>query len=181
MCPIFVCSVYNFGRSDDVISDEMPTKPIIAPPMVIHIDEHKLPKHIPYVAPRNRPQAIEELAHKDVLRLIKIGVLVKATEPPLLVHPGMHILKSDGRLRFIIDFSQQFHGHGERRVGRCASFGSAFRQRGGMRASFASSGLTSASTQQLSSIDASLSYRSRRRLSGRYCSILLLLCIVASV
>ena len=91
---------------NDVISDKMPVKPIKAPPMVIHVDESKIPQRTPYVAPRARPAALEEVAKKDVLQLLKDDIIERPAKPPVMIHAAMHVLKPDGSVRFIVDFSK---------------------------------------------------------------------------
>ena len=90
----------------DVISDKLPKKPIKAPPMVIHIDPSKMPPKMPYVAPRARPAALDKAAKEDILQMERDGIIEKPKEPPVFLHHAMHVLKPNGDLRFIVDFSK---------------------------------------------------------------------------
>ena len=101
-------SIYEqiLAEFGDVVSDQLPKKPLKAPPMEIHVDESKMPKNCPYVAPRSRPAAYDEKAKLDLQQMEEDGVIEKPKVPPRLLHPGMWVLKPNGDLRFIVDFSK---------------------------------------------------------------------------
>ena len=91
---------------EDVVSDTMPMKPIRGYQMKIHLDPTKPIPKMPYIAGRNRPKALEKAAHEDIQNLLRLGIIRPADEATEFMHPGFHSLKPNGKLRFLVDYSQ---------------------------------------------------------------------------
>ena len=89
----------------DVVSDKMPTKPIKGYQMRIFLDKSKPFPKMPYIAGRNRPAALEDMAANDIKRMLREDIIMRADKPSEFLHLGFHSLKPDGSLRFLVDFS----------------------------------------------------------------------------
>ena len=98
-------------RSDfpDVLRETLPKNPIKMDPVKIVIDKKKLKKYKPQkcLTARQRPLAMEDACHEEVLQLIKDDVIrpLGPNEPTMFLHPGFFIMKNNKKPRMLTDLT----------------------------------------------------------------------------
>jgi hypothetical protein len=88
----------------DVISDELPSKPMNAPPMSIKLKEGPI-SHLHLT--RARPLAIHQQKKAFTLlqALAKATIIKAVTKPTKWVSPALFVTKSNGELRLVTDYT----------------------------------------------------------------------------
>ena len=93
----------------DVLREDLPQNPIKMDPVKIVIDPKKLKKYKPTkcLTARQRPLAMEDACHEEVLQLVKDGKIrpLGPNEPTMFLHPGFFVMKNNKKPRLLTDLT----------------------------------------------------------------------------
>lgn len=87
----------------DVLCDELSNRPIKGPKMHLDIDPKVTPKK--FLRARPIPKNFEKKAREFIDNMIEKDIIGKLEEPSDWLSPGMFLIKPNGELRLVVDFT----------------------------------------------------------------------------